>query len=471
MLKLIILFVFLIVLLILSLLTAKGSVLNPQFLFISGFALSVGYAFFYIKEMRLDPADMTFFVLFFGIFIYFIVSVAGQKLGELRDKKVVQNDEGRYTVTENCRVNVDFWKLLIFLGINCLAVVLFIRFVKSISPNSSLREAVFNFDHIRKFTDQEIDIPGLVSIFRMASSAILYICIYLLAHQLVHGYKQNRLSLYLNIILSCVNAIFSGGRAVVIGYVFAFVLMAYFIYKAKYNWKRRIPTKIIIFLFIAVLMVVPVFYISASLMGRGKQTDIFHYMCIYLSGEIKNLDVFIRRGIFGTDISNSQTLVSLRRTVLPSFGITGWNAKLDLPFINVNGFSTGNVYSIFYMFLYDGGFAALIFYTVLMALLMSLSYRYVVNDRFRKYYNTINIPLIIYAQLAYAILFSFFSDKFYELILDLAIWRKNLIILIFAWFITRFRIPASDETVVEIRSRKYIFNRSVYVLRDNKNAS
>jgi oligosaccharide repeat unit polymerase len=275
----------------------------------------------------------------------------------------------------------------------------------------------------------------------------------------------------MNIVLSCVNAIFSGGRAVIIGYIFAFILMAYFIYKAKYNWKKKVPAMIILFLFFAALMIVPVFYISAFLMGRGKQTDIFHYMCIYLSGEIKNLDVFVRRGIFGTDISNSQTLVSLRRTVLPSFGITGWNSKLELPFINVNGFSTGNVYTIFYMFLYDGGFAALVFYTVLMALLMSLSFRYVINERFRKYYSTINIPLIIYAQLSYAILFSFFSDKFYELIFDLAIWRKNLIILLFVWFITRFKLPASDETAVIIRTRKYVFRKSIYVLRDNKNAS
>ncbi len=471
MLKLIILFVFLIILLLISGLTSKGSILNPQFLFISGFALSVGYAFFYIREMRLELADMTFFVLFFGIFIYFIVSVVGQKLGELRDKKIVERDCDRYSVEASCRINVDFWKMLIFLAVNCMAAVLFLRFIKSLSPNSSLREAIFNFDHIRKFTNAEIDVPGLVSILRMASSAILYICIYLLAHQLVHGYKQNRMTLYMNIVLSCVNAIFSGGRAVIIGYIFAFILMAYFIYKAKYNWKKKVPAKIILFLFFAALMIVPVFYISAFLMGRGKQTDIFHYMCIYLSGEIKNLDVFVRRGIFGTDISNSQTLVSLRRTVLPSFGITGWNSKLELPFINVNGFSTGNVYTIFYMFLYDGGFAALVFYTVLMALLMSLSFRYVINERFRKYYSTINIPLIIYAQLSYAILFSFFSDKFYELIFDLAIWRKNLIILLFVWFITRFKLPASDERAVIIRTRKYVFRKSIYVLRDNKNAS
>ena len=468
MIKLVILFIFLLILLILSIVLSSGSVLNPQFLFVSGFALSVGYAFFYVKEMELELADTTFMVLFFGIFIFFIVSMVGQKIGRIRDIKYVEKKQNNdyWEVGRDVKINVDFWKLLLFLLINLLSVALFLRFIMAFSNTGSIKEAVFYYDHIGKFTSVEVDLPGVISILRMTSSAIIYICIYLLAHQVVYGYKQNRLLIYANIILSCINSILSGGRAVSMGYIFAFVLMAYYIYKTKYDWKRKIPTKVLFFLFCAVLLIIPVFYISAFLMGRGKQTDIFHYMCIYLSGEIKNLDVFIRKGVFGADISNSQTLVSLRRTVLPSFGITGWTSKLDLPFINVHGFSTGNVYTIFYMFMYDGGFAALLFYTVVMALIMNLSYRYVVNVRFRKYYNTVNLPLIIYSQLAYAILFSFFSDKFYELVLDLAFWRKTIIMVVLVWFVTRFKITCSDETAIDIKRKEFIMVKNVYAIRN-----
>ena len=352
--------------------------------------------------------------------------------------------------------------------VNLCCVVLFIRYLREFSGKSSISEAIRYFDYAKKFTDKNVDVPGLVSVFRMASAAIIYICIYLLAHQIVHCYKQNRLLIYGNILLSLVNTILSGGRSGIIEYIFAFALMAYFIYKAKYDFKRKIPTRVVVFMILAVLIAIPVFYISASLMGRGKQTDIFHYICIYLSGELKNFDVFIRKGVFGTSLSNSQTLVGLRQTVLPSFGITGWDAKLDLPFYNVNGFSTGNVYTIFYMFMYDGGYRALFFFTILMALLASLSYKFIVDRKYRKYYGTINLPLIIYSQIAFAVLFSFFSDRFYELILDLAAWRKTVVLIVFVWFATRFKFTTSNETVMLMNRKEFILVKNMYTIRSGK---
>ena len=153
-------------------------------------------------------------------------------------------------------------------------------------------------------------------------------------------------------------------------------------------------------------------------------------------------------------------------TILPKFGITGWTSKLVLPFVDVDGFGTGNVYTIFYMFMYDGGYPLLFFYTILMALITSFSYRYVKNVRFKKYYNTINIPLIIYSQIAFTVLFSFFSDRFYELIFNLEFWRKNIILVVLVWFVTRFKFITSNETVMEIKKRNFILFNNQYVVKN-----
>ena len=467
MIKLLLLLVFLTVILLISVMTSSGSILNPQVLFISGFTLSIGYAFFYIKEMQLDLCTETFFVLFAGIFTFFIVSILCQKIGAIREKKVINADSvrGFFQNGDNNRVNVDFWKFIVFLMINMLSVVLFVRYLRAFSGKNNISEAIRYFDYAKKFTAQNVDVPGLVSVLRMASAVIMYICIYLLAHQLIYHYKQNRLLIYLNILISCINTILSGGRSGILEFIFGFFVMAYFIYKAKYDYKKKIPSKVVIFILLAVLLAVPVFYLSAALMGRGKQTDIFHYICIYLSGEIKNLDIFIRKGIFGTDISKSQTLISLRLTILPKLGITGWSSKLDLPFVHVDGFGTGNVYTIFYMFMYDGGYPALFFYTIMMALIASLSYRYVISTRYKKYYGAVNIPLIIYSQIAFSVLFSFFSDRFYELIFNLEFWRKSIILIVLVWFINRVKITNSNETVMEIKKKEFVLFRNIYGLR------
>ena len=362
-------------------------------------------------------------------------------------------------------IYIEYWKHVMFLAINCAAILFFIRYLKAFSNKSSISEAMQYFDHVKKFTDVHVDVPALVSLLRMSSSAIALISIYLLSHQLIYGYSSHRLFIYLNILLSCTCSALSGSRGGILEYAFAFVIMCYFIFKRKHSWKKKIPSRIVALIIISILMIIPVFYMSAFLMGRGKQTDIFHYLCIYLSGSLKNFDIFIRKGFFGTSIADSQTLVNLRLTILPKFGLSGWNAKLDLPFNNVNGFSTGNVYTIFYMFMYDGGYIALVGYIIAMAVIASILYVLIIKDRYDKYYDSINIPLIVYTQIAYAVLFSFFSDKFYELIFDLGFWRKNIIIVLLAWFALRFRFVKSCEDYTVITTNRYTLFKRTYCVR------
>jgi hypothetical protein len=100
-----------------------------------------------------------------------------------------------------------------------------------------------------------------------------------------------------------------------------------------------------------------------------------------------------------------------------------------------------------------------------MALIASLSYRYVISTRYKKYYGAVNIPLIIYSQIAFSVLFSFFSDRFYELIFNLEFWRKSIILIVLVWFINRVKITNSNETVMEIKKKEFVLFRNIYALR------
>lgn len=466
--KLILLFIFVLSIVLLSFVLSKGSLFSPQILFALGFLLSAGYAFFYVQEMQLSFSADTMLVLFLGIFLFFAISLVCQRND--RYEKTYYFDtgtlEGLESEIRGKAINVEYWKQIVFLALNCAAILLFIRYLMIFSHKSSISEAMWYFDNAKKFTDVNVDVPALVSLLRMTSSAIAYICIYLLSHQLIYGYYSNRIFIYINIFTSGVCSALTGSRGGILEYGFAFVVMCYFIFKRKYRWKKRIPPRVVALIIISIVMIIPVFYMSAFIMGRGKQTDVFHYLCIYLSGSLKNLDIFIRKGIFGADISESQTLVNLRLTILPQLGLSGWDTKLNLPFNNINGFSTGNVYTIFYMFMYDGGYFALFVYLIAMALIASALYLFVIKNRYDKFYDSINIPLIIYIQIGYAVLFSFFSDKFYELILDLGFWRKNIIIIILVWFCLRFKFIKSSETHTVITTKRYtLFRRTYYIGR------
>ena len=62
-------------------------------------------------------------------------------------------------------------------------------------------------------------------------------------------------------------------------------------------------------------------------------------LAIYLSGEIKNLDIFIRNGKFGADISKVQTLLGGVNFIGQTFHIDSIVHTSDIPFHYINGYS------------------------------------------------------------------------------------------------------------------------------------
>ena len=457
--KLLILLICLVILLILCLALSPKKLLTPQSMFLVGFVMSAGYAIFFVDKMQLDFAEETLLTLVGGALIFVLVSLAVDYICN-RDKYMPVDPVPVEKKKEQDNViDVELWKLVIFMVVEALANLLTLKFIIGLGASGSLGDQIYYFRNVNMFTTDTIDMPTIVSLFRLAAFSITSVMVYLFIHQLVFRYSKHRLVIFINIVLGMTASLITGGRGGLIGYLFDMVVIFYFLTGAKTDWNIKLSMRKIILLVALALGFLVLFYFSAELLGRGKQRNFVDYVCVYLSAELKNLDTFIRAGKFGTPFSNSQTWGVGRAYLAKRFSMGAWGAKLDLPYQAVGNYTLGNVYTIYYAFLYDGGYLAMVIYTFIMAVFNQFSYQYTLKGLKKNGGSRVKVSLLFTSKMLFVLLFSFFSDKFYETIADIGFIRTMIIWLLLSWFISDFKFLGYEDRVSEMKITAPKFGR------------
>ncbi len=440
--------------LIFSFIINMKNIMNPQNFFLGGFLAAVSYSIFYIKKMEMNLSIDTIMVLTVGTALFSVVSFI---VSLIYNNTSIASTDLDICSKKDVSIRIESWKLMLVIGIELFSVIVFMVYMIKISGEKSFSAAINYHRNILLFTEDTLNVPTYVTLTRLFTLTVADVFIFLIIHQLINHYRANLVLDIIGLLLSVVSTLEGGGRTGLIGMIFNAVVIAFFIYKDKYNWKKKIGFKTIIILTVLFFVLVVLFYIYAVFMRNSKRS-IGEYIFIYLSAPIKNLDTFIRNGNFGTSIQNNQTLANARIFLANKLNIAGASGKIDLPFTFLNDFSLGNVYTMYYMFLYDGGFKAVWIYTALMAAISQVFYQELLRSRLNKM--KINILLIIYCKFGYALLFCFFSNRFFELITDIAFYRGVIILLLLNWFFNSYKECRYADTFSDKKAygqRRYTF--------------
>lgn len=394
----------------------KGIILTPQFGFNVGFIFSVSYSLFWVEKWSLEISMQTFFVILGGNFLFTIISVFVQKIGyKIKIKKritAVYNKED-YIQTKEIAINVESWKLIVFLIFQIVVFGSLILFVVAFSGNSNLSDAIYAYRHASAIANEKINMPFFLKHFRNISVSSGYIWGYILVHSFIYKYKVHKMLLILNVILSILNGMLFGSRTLAFQLIVAIIVQAYFLIKKKNFWRGKIKIKdLVLFCFVGIVCILG-FQQLGNLLGRNSTRDMFEYIAIYLSGEIKNLDIFIRKNQFGADMYNCQTLIGVANFLSGKLWFPEWSHGLDQPFQHINGYSLGNVATTYYSYIYDMGYWGVIVFTIIMAVLSSWFYIVAVK-KINETTNEISLSFIVYTYLYFTFIFSFFSNKFFE---------------------------------------------------------
>lgn len=411
MIKLILWITWLILLSLMCYILSHKVLLTPQFGLIACFIPQAIYALFYVKVWNLDFSFETMCVLFGGTAFFAFVSTLLQYFYILYRK----NHSYAYTVgteIEKKEIHIERWKLMTLLIVQIIVLLLFIGYLMNLGKGTLLNNIVY-YNRVSKFAEIEdkaaIAIPRYISWPYSFCTVSSFLCVYILIHSVILKYKQHRFLLCINILLSVILYALKGGRFPIIALSISIVAMMYFISGRLNKWKKSLRPQTILKIIGGFALVVVTFQAAGGILGRSSSNSFSDYLSVYFSAELKNLDIFIRERNFGCDVSNWQTLISLVNFIGKHVN-PEWIHTYDQPFLRVNGRSLGNVYTIFYWYLHDGGHMAVFLFLSLLAITSQYFFQ---KAAFKRQKELVNMNVIIYSYLFYAIVLSFFCERYF----------------------------------------------------------
>ena len=443
--RLIIWILWLVFLLFLCIAQSRRILLTPQFGFIACFIPQAIFMLSFVDKWDVDFSNETMFALLASTGLFFVVSMFCMWF-YLR----IHNSGGlmrryRPTVIEE-PIYVSNTVLAVLFGINVIEIILWLYYVSILTPGNTWIEKFAYIAHIGKFGDLEdkIRFPFLLNQMKAFCEAGGYMTGYLLLHGVIMNNKGNRVLLLLNTVCLLINMFLSGNRGPFVVLFIMTIVQAYFIYGKSKEWRFHIKFKTLFLVTGLGIIILCALYWTLSWFGRTSSRPMVDYLGAYLSAPLKNFDSFVREGNFGTDWIYSETF----RRIINSFGhllgLSEWQRNLELPFRNINGYSLGNVYTVFYCYLHDFGYAGLFGLTGLMAVISQATYLKLVYGKKQK---IISITLIVYSYMYQGILLSFFSDRFY-----FSICTMSMIKYLLSWWLLRIIL-----TKVKAKKKKTVF--------------
>ena len=409
----------------------KRDLISPSFLFCAAFTFAIAWATAYSSKWDLQLHWNTYFVIAGGMAEFVVVSGLVQWwMGRIHGKRIIQKKR------KLNYIYISPWiKAIIILFSLFIIVATVIGIIRIMSSNlANIMIAITQYRDMGLFEGKTVRaLPSWINFGRTMITALGYWFLYVFINNMILK-KRDILSLII-VVISAASTLTSGAR----GDVFFMIVSAVVIYVALKNkqmgFRKSIKIKTLIGILVIGLIVLFTFQWTATAIGRVADFKLADYIAIYCGAEIKNLDMFLQENHMSTHIWGGQTFYSLVHWLGPIFGIKTEGYSLDIPFRSVNGFNLGNVYTTFYPYIYDFGMWGVVVLVGLMALLVQWNYERVKRAPIRE---KPGLCMLMYEYMSASVVFSFFSNKFYEVQFSENFVRIIIIWLLCNWFFCSF---------------------------------
>lgn len=362
------------------------------------------------------------FVLFTGVF----------RRSSLEKKVATEESMKTHPIKLNCIIEVLF--ILLQLAVLYYNIVFIMQVTTAYGlGSSSLLSAAGNYHDITLFDPDGyrrlgISPPAVYGIGYPICSSYAYIIIFIIVNNFFASKKVDILQICI-VVLYSFEQMLSGGRSGIFRVITAFIFLWLIFYSVKIS-KRSLK----MFFRIMLIAILILFFMLRMIvwLGRTDTMDLTYVLRIvygYIGAPIQNLDTFLQKGDFGSDLFGAQTFHNLYSFFGTKFSILKYQYNLDLPFLYHNGINTGNVYTTFYQWIYDFGYSGVVPLISGIALFYNGIY-YMLKNNWKKH----KLMLIIYAYLFNDLIMLVFSNRFYEVFVSYAFLKFFIILYVFYWF-------------------------------------
>ena len=292
-------------------------------------------------------------------------------------------------------------------------------------PLGEIFAAMKRYDYLDKFSSTNVGFGSITNLFKTISIAFTFWFLFILINNYIYSKRVNVLDLII-VILGIASTLTTGGRNYMISIILAGCAMCMMLYYSKHsNKKRKISIRAKILIVLIPILGLWSFPKMTELVGRSVNTSSMYYLAIYCGAPIKNLDTYLQEFQNKTDIKHQN--ITFRNLIVwynAKFG-SGETYKFDQPFRYIGNYQLGNVYTLFYSYVYDYGYAGVIILTSVMAFIVQFIYE---KSKSVKKLNKPNMWYLIYGYMFGYILLAYFNNKFYE-----RVFTTHFIELVILW--------------------------------------
>lgn len=395
-------------LVILAVILFKGEVIAPSFLLSSAFLISSLDLFINRNEWYFSDKQ-TVLLIFFGILFFEIGSFI---------ENIIQTYGKRtsYRNRERSETSVSSISLVVYL----LAQIILYSFIVSYVCHAmgtkvsfaGLSTAIGGYYEATQ-SEAIAGLPGYLNIGQIVNTSGIYYLLFLLVSRFVNKQKIP-VVLYLNLILGVCGSLLTGTKTSFFMYLVALVVLYFFLKGNDPSKIQKISVKSIIEISLAIVVVIGGFTLLTVLQGRTLTSiNMMETISTYIGAPIKNLEIFVTTRGQDVQIFGAQTFEDTYKWLykMTNNGLFKIDNLYQYNWIIDKGL--GNVYTIFMPLFNDFGFGGAYLVMFLLGIFCQFCYN---AAKFKKSRNPVNFKIIFYSYLSFAIAFSFFSNKMFEMV-------------------------------------------------------
>ncbi len=310
-------------------------------------------------------------------------------------------------------IEISQFKLFLILAFNSAVIVLVaykvIKIARHFGMGGSILGSFGAYAELSKFSTKNTSLGKLALLYNLCKAGG-YIWGNMFIMKLFKTKKVDLLLLgcYFTALCSTFITGSRGGAA----YMIMSLIPSIYLCRKKQFVKKPIKKRYFFFLGIVGIGVLLSFKFLGSAIGRDMKHEVsaWTYASIYLGAPIKNLDYFLQRPHNLPKVFGCTTFYYQIQSYAIEHDIKTLIYEFDLPFMSFNGHNSGNVFTMFYTFVYDFGYKGVVILTSIMAFVLQVIYESMIKS--------INKPFS-FSRLLYMyefpfVVFAFFSNKFYE---------------------------------------------------------
>ncbi len=416
---------------IVSLYINKKDLVSPAFLFCAAFTFAIAWATVYADKWGFTLHMNTFWVIAGGLLEFVLVSAAVRWFMAKTHTNQITNTKQELIYLQ---IPIIVKCLIIAFEVLIVAATLFGIMRIMAADWFSLMSAITEYRDAMLFLGEEMQtLPTWVGLGRLFVLALGYWFLYVFINNWIIK-RNDYLSLIISI-LAMLSSMTLGSRGDAFFMVVSAVVLYVVLKNKQQGFRKAIKLRTIIVILLIGIIALLSFKWTAVAIGRVADFELGEYIAIYCGAEIMNLDTFMQEVHYPTRIFGGQTFINMVLWLGPYFGINTEGYTLELPFRWANGYNMGNVYTTFYPYIYDFGIIGLVVLVGLMAFLVQWNYERVKRSKIGE---KPRLSILVYEYMSACIVFSFFSNKFYEVMFTQNFVRIVILWLFCNWFCCSF---------------------------------